>query len=46
MYFFGKNDKRKMIMMMIMMVMMKTMVKLYRANYINNIEMFMKNHIE
>ena len=41
MYFFGKNDKRKMIMMMIMMVMMKTMVKSYRASYINNIEMFM-----
>ena len=40
MYFFGKNDKRKMIMMMIMMVMMKTMVKSYRANYINNVEMF------
>ena len=46
MYFFGKNDKRKMIMMMIMMVMMKTMVKSYRANYINNIEMIMKNQIE
>ena len=46
MYFFGKNDKRKMIMIMIMMVMMKTMVKSYRASYINNIEMFMKNHIE
>ena len=46
MYFFGKSDKRKMIMMMIMMVMMKTMVKSYRANCINNTEMFMKNHIE
>ena len=46
MYFFGKNDKRKMIVMMNMMVMMKTMVKSYPAYCINNIEMFMKNHIE